>query len=161
MQISGVEGVESHLHHGLTPGDTRPSEGALMPRRSAPLTELLDAASRAGAHDPAAAVHAVLCGFSDRIPAAEREQMLGHLPADVRALMTGPRRHGGSAARLRTVPQLVAAVVAESPIEPDGAEHITRAVVATLRSLVPDEARDVAAVLPAELRELWDSAPTR
>ena len=29
MQLIGVEGVESHLHLGLTRGDTRPSEGAL------------------------------------------------------------------------------------------------------------------------------------
>ena len=28
MRVSGVRGVESHLHIGLTPGDTRPSEGA-------------------------------------------------------------------------------------------------------------------------------------
>ena len=49
--------------------------------------------------------------------------------------------------------------MAEGRIEPDRAEAITRAVVATLRTLVPDEARDVAAVLPNELRELWDSTP--
>ena len=73
--------------------------------------------------------------------------------------MTGPRRPVGSAARLRTVPQLVAAAVAEGRIEPDWAEAVTRAVVATLRTLVPDEAHDPAAVLPNELRELWDSSP--
>ena len=28
MNVSGVRGVESHLHVGLAPGDTRPSEGA-------------------------------------------------------------------------------------------------------------------------------------
>jgi uncharacterized protein (DUF2267 family) len=158
MNISGVEGVESHLHHGLTAGDTRPSEGALSRASSAALTELLDAARAAGAHDPALAVHAVLCGFTDRVPADEREQMLCHLPADVRALLEGPRRHGGSTPRLRTVPQLVGAVVAEGGIEPDRADDITRTVVATLRRLVPEEARDVAAVLPDDLRELWDSA---
>jgi hypothetical protein len=27
MNVSGVRGVESHLHVGLVPGDTRPSEG--------------------------------------------------------------------------------------------------------------------------------------
>ena len=27
MRVSGVRGVESHLHVGLAPGDTRPSEG--------------------------------------------------------------------------------------------------------------------------------------
>jgi hypothetical protein len=28
VRVSGVRGVESHLHVGLAPGDTRPSEGA-------------------------------------------------------------------------------------------------------------------------------------
>jgi hypothetical protein len=28
LRVSGVRGVESHLHVGLAPGDTRPSEGA-------------------------------------------------------------------------------------------------------------------------------------
>jgi len=27
LDVSGVDGLESHLHYGLTPGDTRPSEG--------------------------------------------------------------------------------------------------------------------------------------
>jgi Uncharacterized conserved protein (DUF2267)/BON domain len=158
MRISGVEGVESHLHHGLTPGDTRPSEGAITLAQSDALARLLDAAHEAGAGDPSGAVHAVLCGFGDRIPTNERDQLLAHLPADVRVLMTGPRRTG-SHPRLRTVPQLVAAVVAEGGVEPPRAEGITRAVVATLRTLVPDEAPDVSAVLPEELRALWDSSP--
>ena len=31
MRVSGVRGVESLLHVGLAPGDTRPSEGAAVP----------------------------------------------------------------------------------------------------------------------------------
>jgi hypothetical protein len=31
MNVSGVRGVESHLHIGLAPGDTRPSEGEAAP----------------------------------------------------------------------------------------------------------------------------------
>jgi uncharacterized protein (DUF2267 family) len=122
----------------------------------------LDAARDAGAGPNArAAVHAVLCGFADRIPDHEREQAFGHLPADVRALAGPPRRHGERPPRLKTLPQLVAAVTAEGGIEPQHAEEITRAVVATLRGLVHEEARDVAAVLPAELRELWETQPSR
>ena len=34
MRVSGVDGVESHLHAGLLVGDTRPSEGAAVPPRS-------------------------------------------------------------------------------------------------------------------------------
>jgi uncharacterized protein (DUF2267 family) len=106
-------------------------------------------------------VHAALCGFTDRIPEDERARMLAHLPADVRALAGPVRRHGERPPRLKTLPQLVAAVTAEGGIEPEHAEEITRAVVATLRGLVRDEARDVAAVLPGELRELWETESAR
>jgi uncharacterized protein (DUF2267 family) len=163
MRISGVSGVESHLHAALVPGDTRPSQGAAAPQPpSEALGSLLDAARDAGAvWYPAAAVHAVLCGFADRMPEGERDQVFAHLPADVRALAGPVRRHGERPPRLRTLPQLVAAVTAEGGVEPRRAEEITRAVVATLRGLVRDEARDVAAVLPVELRELWETEPAR
>jgi uncharacterized protein (DUF2267 family) len=41
---------------------------------------------------------------------------------------------------------------------PEAAVSITREVIGELRSLVPDEEADVAAVLPTELRELWEKA---
>jgi uncharacterized protein (DUF2267 family) len=159
MRISGVKGVYSHLHPGLVAGDTRPSQGTAVPRPpSQALTALVDAARDAGAEgDPRAAVHAVLCGFTARVPEHERDQLLAHLPSDVRVLAGPPRRHGEHAPRLRTVPQLVAAVIAEGGIDPAHAEPITRAVVATLRDITSDEARDVAAVLPVELRVLWET----
>lgn len=163
MHVSGVNGVESHLHPGLITGDTRPSQSAAVPQPpSDALRALLDAARDAGA-DPQrrAAVHAVLCGFMDRMPDGERAQVFAHLPDDVRVL-TGPARHHGERPpRLRTLPQLVAAVTAEGGIDPAHAEQITRSVVATLRNVVPEEARDIAAVLPGELRDLWESEPTR
>jgi uncharacterized protein (DUF2267 family) len=157
MRISGVDGIESHLHIGLERGDTRPSEGATVSVPSAQLDALLDAAAGAGAGDPRDAVHAVLCGFADRVPDDERSQVFGQLPADVRALAGPPRRHGQRPPRLKTLAQLVAAVTAEGGIEPSRAEAITRAVVTKLRELVPGEARDVASVLPPELRALWQS----
>jgi uncharacterized protein (DUF2267 family) len=160
MQVSGVIGVESHLHPGLVAGDTRPSEGAAAPQpASDALRALTDAARDAGAPQPRSALHAVLCGFMDRLPADEAMQVLAHLPADVRELAGPPHRHGERAPRVRTVPQLVAAVTTEGGIESRQAEQITRAVLATLRELVPEEARDVAAVLPTELREFWNDAP--
>jgi uncharacterized protein (DUF2267 family) len=162
MRVSGIEGVESHVHVGLQPGDTRPSEGRTAQQQpSTALRALLDAAASSGAHAPLAAVHAVLCGFSDRIPDDERAQVFAHLPADVRALTGPPRRRGQHPARLKTIPQLVAAVTAEGGIEPERAELITRSVLAALREVVRDEARDVAAVLPEELRELWETATPR
>jgi uncharacterized protein (DUF2267 family) len=156
-RVSGIAGVESHLHVGLGLGDTRPSEGATVALPSPQLDALLDAASNAGASEPRSAVHAVLCGFADRIPEDERAQVFGQLPADVRELAGPPRRHGERAVRLKTLPQLVAAIAAEGGIEPSRAEGITRAVVTKLRALVPGEAQDVSSVLPTELRALWES----
>jgi uncharacterized protein (DUF2267 family) len=163
MRISGVAGVESHLHAGLVSGDTRPSQGAAVPQPpSEALRSLLDAARDAGAGAYSrAAVHAVLCGFADRIPEDERDQVFAHLPADVRALAGPVRRHGERPPRLRTLSQLVAAVTAEGGVEPRHADEITRVVVAALRGLVRNEARDVTAVLPGELRELWEIEPAR
>lgn len=157
MQMSGVEGVESHLHAGFSPGSTRPSQGAAAPQaQSEALRTMLDAAGNAGANDDAwNAVHAVLCAFMDRMPEGERAHLLTHLPADVRALAGPVRRHGARSPRLRTLPQLVTEVSAEG-VSPQHAEAITRAVVAALRGLVPEEQRDVSAVLPAELRSFWE-----
>ena len=158
MNVSGVVGVESHLHRGLVSGDTRPSESAGVPAPpSDALRALLSAARDAGAGDDRAALHAVLCGFMDRVPADEALQVLAHLPADVRDLAGPPRRHGEHAPRLKTLPQLVAAITTEGGIDAARAEAITRAVITTLHDLVPEEANDVAAVLPAELRELWNA----
>jgi uncharacterized protein (DUF2267 family) len=158
LQVSGVEGIESHLHVGLIAGDTRPSTGDAVALPSVALDKLLDAARGAGAAHPRVALHAVLCGFADRVPEGEREQLLGQLPADVRALAGPPRRHGREATRIKTIPELMAAITEIDDIEPERADAITRAVLATLRPLVAQEADDVAATLPADLRALWTTA---
>jgi len=44
-------------------------------------------------------------------------------------------------------------------VDPARASAITEAVLGTLRQLVPEEAGDVASVLPRDLRELWIDAP--
>ena len=48
MAVSGVTGVESYLHVGLTSGDTRPSAGRSVHPPSAALRRLLDTAIGAG-----------------------------------------------------------------------------------------------------------------
>jgi uncharacterized protein (DUF2267 family) len=158
VQVSGVRGLESYLHVGLLPGDTRPSEGraraAATP--SPALRDLLGAAGEAGVptEHRTAAVRAVLGAFTARIPEGERAQLLGHLPADVRALADVPHFEGAALARIRTVHELVHAVTS-STIPAEQARIVTSAVLAELRRLVPEEAADVAAVLPAELQQLW------
>jgi uncharacterized protein (DUF2267 family) len=160
LGVSGVRGVESHLHVGLTPGDTRPSEGAAAPSPdSDALVRLVDAARTAGASAPRRAVHAVLCAFAERLPADEREHVMTHLPDDVRTLIGPPRRFGEQPRRLRTIPELVTAALSEGGMDAGHAPDVTRAVVGTLRELVPEEQRDVSAVLPEELRMLWERAP--
>jgi uncharacterized protein (DUF2267 family) len=98
-----------------------------------------------------------LGAFSDRIPEDEREHLLSHLPRDARALAALPRRSGAPSA-LRTAGELVASVTESGGINPERAEDITEAVLGRLRTLVPEEAADVAAVLPPDLRALWTNA---
>lgn len=160
--MSGVRGVESYLHIGLDTGGTRPSEGRALAKRvaSPALRQLMDAAGNAGATEDRArgAVRAVLAVFADRIPADERNQLFAHVPEDVRELAAVPRRHGEHATSPRTVSELVAAIGSHDRVDPVNAEAITEAVLARLRELVPEEADDVAAVLPEELRDLWITA---
>lgn len=159
--VVGVRGVASYLHVGLGAGDTRPSAGRsrAMQVPSPALHELLDAACDVGVPDALTsnAVRAVLGTFADRLPSDEREQLFAHLPADVRELAALPRHHGETGTRWRTVTDLLAAITAEG-VESANAEAIARTVLGHLRRLVPEETADVAAVLPAELRELWETA---
>jgi len=162
--VPGVRGIESYLHVGLGSFDTRPSAGRAEQARlpSPALRELLDAARDAGVGGVGApgAVRAVLAAFADRLPAGEREQLFGHVPADVRALAAVPHRLGEAETRTRTVAELVGRIAEAEHMEAERAEAVTRAVLGHLRRLVPEEARDVAAVLPEELRALWAAVAT-
>jgi uncharacterized protein (DUF2267 family) len=163
--VSGVLGVESYLHVGLLPGDERPSTGRAVEQPSAAKQRLLEAAVAAGVDRVRApwAVRAVLATFADRLPPGERDHVAGHLPTDVRAMFTPPRRLR-QRPPVRSVHELVATVAHRAdPVAGEDEEQalvLTRAVLAELRHLVPEEAADVAAVLPGELRELWAPAST-
>jgi len=156
--VSGVRGVESYLHIGLEGGDSRPSAAGWLRQPSKAHDRLIEAATSAGVA-PAAArpvVRAILATFADRIPPGERAHVGAHLPADVRELFTSPRRTH-RAGPPRTVHELVAQVAsATSELPHDKAQQVVARVLQALRSLVPDEQTDVGAVLPPELRELWE-----
>lgn len=155
--VPGVQGVESYLHVGLWEGSDRPSAGRAVEQPSDARRRLLDAAASAGVDASVApvVVRAILSTFAARIPDGEREQVATHLPADVRSMFTPPRRRR-RLAPARTTAELVARIGAETDALPPGKEvEVTRAVLHELRALVPEEAADVAAVLPAELREMW------
>ena len=156
--VAGVAGVESYLHVGLSANDTRPSAGRALHPPSDAMRTLVAAATRAGVAEPVArpVVRGVLATFADRLPPDERDQVAVHLPEDVRALFTPPRRMWWVGPP-RTSAALVARILAETAeLPPERAEAVVEAVIHSLRSLVPDEAADVAAVLPSELRAMWE-----
>lgn len=158
LDVVGVMAVESYLHVGLIAGDTRPSEGR-HDEPSPALRRLLDAASEAGAIDGTApvAVRSVLSAFADRLPGNQVDHLLTHLPSDVVALANAPQRRGKMPHKIRTVPELVAAATRRGGIDPGHADAIASSIIGELRSLVPEEARDVRAVLPRDLKQFWDS----
>jgi uncharacterized protein (DUF2267 family) len=104
------------------------------------------------------ALRAVLATFADRLPDDERAQLFGHVPVDVRELAAIPRRYGQRVPRLRTVTEFVASIATGGGMDTAHAEAIAEGVLGCVRQLVPEEAADVAAVLPAELRGLRTSA---
>lgn len=152
--VPGVQGVESRLQLGLTPADTRPSEGR-VPAASDMRLELQAAARGLGLGLEHVAT--VLTVFLHRIPAGERDHVLAHLPADVRALIAAraPARVG----RITDEASLRAAVVDNGPILEQRADDLIRAVLGVLRERVPEETTDVSAVLPTGLKQLWAHPP--
>ena len=161
-KVCGVRGVNSVLHIGLRPGDTRPSVGHERPQPPSPLlSRLLDGARSAGAAQaPLFALHAVLHHFLDRLPDDERSHVMVHLPADVRVLVHPPYRDG-EPLDIETPEQLFDAVAAtDLLLTRDTAEAVARDVLDALVDAIPEETADVAAVLPPPLRELWEGSGT-
>jgi uncharacterized protein (DUF2267 family) len=159
--VSGVRGVESYLHVGLLASDTRPSTGrAQTPQHSNVLRALVDVAAHTGAGTaPQTLVKAVLSTLLEQIPPDERRHVLSHLPDDVRRLTDPPRRRGTQLGRIRRVDDFFEAIALVDPdLSIDAAEQATVAVLAALVRVVPEEVADVEAVLPRELRELWQRA---
>ena len=158
--VTGVTGVESYLHVGLGQWDSRPSAGRSVRHPSAAMAALLGAAETAGVPPSAAplVVRGVLATFADRLPSAQRAHLSSNLPADVRPLFTPPRRLQG-APPARSLHDLVGRVlVTTSDMPLDRAEDVTVRVVSALRDLVPGDVHEISAVLPRELRELWEDS---
>lgn len=164
LSVPGVQGVESHLHEDREIRRGESTNAITIP--SLAMAELCEAAGDAGARDERAAVHAVLCAFTDRLPDAARGELALHLPADVRALIAPPRRRGAHLDPPQTVTDLVLAVLAADTTRPsiavEDAEGVAAAVIGTLRRLVPEATAAMLDALPRELADLWSarSAPT-
>lgn len=155
--IAGVQSVDSHLHVGLLPSDTRPSTGTTVVGESRALHCLLAAAHGGGAAPGTdrAAVRGVLSAFAGLLPAGERRHVLAHLPADVRALVESHKREW-SHARPRRMADFATVALPMLPVEER--QCIVESVLGAVRDLIPEECTDVAAVLPEELREVWKTA---
>lgn len=158
-RVPGVQAVQSYLHIGLSAGDTRPSEGRSHQPPSELLSRLTSAARGAGVaeNDTRRVVRTVLSVLADRLPPGERDHLFSHLAADVKAMLRPPRRRG-QVERIRSAKEFVARVAADAGLPADQAQRATSAVFAVLREAAPEEVDDVAAVLPEQLRELWEAA---
>lgn len=88
------------------------------------------------------------------LPEDEAAHVLAHLPQDVRDRATPPVEVG-TPPRPRSVAVFDRAVSDRARLATTDASLATRAVLATLRDLVPEEVGDVEAVLPARLKPLW------
>jgi len=157
-RVPGVTRLQSHLAVGLTPGDTRPSQGAIE-QASHALERVLEAAHAGGASrgSERGAARATLSMFATQLPTEERRHLMSHLPADLRALAALPRPVTAEHRHLRHADDFVAATGID-PTDPDRARSVVVAVLGAVRALVPEEVGDVAAVLPTELRGLWEGA---
>lgn len=159
LQVAGVWGVRSYLHVGLASGDTPPSIGRTTGHPSPLHDELLAAAAAAGLSPESArrTVRAVLQTLAERIPEDERRHLASHLPADVRAMLRPPATRG-AAQRVRDIDEFLSIVAATAHLDEITVAPVAEAVLGTLRESVPEEAADVAAVLPAGLRAWWQVA---
>ena len=153
--VPGVQEVVSRLHVGLSPGDTRPSNGSAHPGPSKALAGVIAAAQRGGApegHERACA-RSVLSTFAAVLPAGERRHVLAHLPSDLRTLAEPLRPKWADHRHLRRLEQFSLAALPN--VAPEHRQSIVESVVGALKTLVPEEGVDVAAVLPLDLRRLW------
>jgi uncharacterized protein (DUF2267 family) len=160
LAIYGVRGVESYLHVGLAPGDTRPSRGKETPTPPSGARRRLEAAvlesMTPATGDPERVLRSVLGTFLERIPADERDQVLSHLPNDARRLAESPHR-SGAPREIRSVEDLTIAVQAAEPgMTSAAAYELVRGVLGVLADLVPEELSDIRATLPSRLAAFWE-----
>jgi uncharacterized protein (DUF2267 family) len=148
LGVSGVNSVISHLEVRAEP------RLHAHPRRSRAYRRLRSTVAAFGVTGDAEIhriVRAVLSTLLKRLPPGERVHVTCHLPDDVLALLGDL---SGDASDIRDRRAFYAAVEAATGLE-DTVPDLVGALLDELRMLVPEEVRDVEAVLPADLKELW------
>jgi len=145
---------DSH-HRSVPDAGLRPSQG---PAVSDARKRLLDAAARAGVAEPQApvVVGGVLRSFAEHLPDGERQHLVSHLPGDVRSMLEAPSRLGNPPQGRS--PSDLAFLISTGALDVVTAVKVVRPVLGELGALVPEEVADIAAVLPADLREFWEAA---
>jgi uncharacterized protein (DUF2267 family) len=158
QRIPGVASIDSHLQVGFFRGETRPSTGHVHHPPSRALASVLAAAHGGGApvETERATVGAVLRTFLGLLPSGERRHVLTHLPADLRSLAVRSKTTRLRRPRPRHLEQFLATALPATA--PEQRQAIVESIIGAVRELVPEEAVDVAAVLPQELRHLWKTA---
>lgn len=155
----GVHEVESHLHIGLLPSDTRPSAADEVD--SPMLARLLGEASSIGliGSEQIYAVRGTVGAILDQIPETERVHVLAHIPHDVRELID-PAQRRLPTRHWRDPESVELAAAIRSGITADAAAELTPRMIAVLREFVPEEDHDVQATLSHRLRDYWTAADT-
>lgn len=158
--VADVGEIESHLHVGLIPGDTRPS-GAHA-EDSAMYAALLRVAKKAHLRSTPArvAITGALLGVLELIPTRERAHVVAHFPADVKQLVTA-RRRGKPRVDARTTVQLEVVVALRGGTTLEKAHILVPGVISVIRTFVPEEDEDVQATLAHHLRTYWSDQRRR
>jgi hypothetical protein len=157
--MSGVRGVELYLHVGIGASDTRPSGGRQAHEHEPSLAKqsLLSAAVSAGVDDSLAPTgRPGDLGDVRRTAPRWRTRSGRCSPSgrrEVPARPTAPHTMREAGSPRRRADRQDTETTAELPA--GRATEVTQAVLQALRTLVPDEAADVAALLPLDIRRLW------
>lgn len=108
--------------------------------------------------DAEAAFRAVAAAFGARVGRDESEHLASHLPLGLRAVWDEETANVGRPESFGRE-ELLARVQSRLGLErPEEAEVLVVAVLAWLKHLASEESGDVAALLPADLLELWQHA---
>jgi uncharacterized protein (DUF2267 family) len=119
-----------------------------------PLSEFLaGVAERAGAGEHAEvrrSTEAVLETLAERIAPGDVDDLIGRLPVALHGALKRGRASGSAATRRMKVDEFLRRVAQRAGLPPDRTREYARAVLVTLRRLVPEEYFDISVQLPAE-----------
>ena len=157
-RVAGVWRVTSHLSTTPPAEERRPAAPGVP--EGSPLWRRLHEALLLAGVEPGRTTRFLRVGLKElalELPQPSLEHVDSHLPADVRELVGRPVRRRRD--KLRTAEQLVHRVAADADVPGPAANAGLLAIMATLQEAVPEETKDIAAVLPQDIRAMWESAP--